>query len=111
MQCNLVPFTNVLLSKSVFKSHLKLPLSQDIFIRVLAYNNVGMVTETISDGFQVDDSSPILMQRPQFLLRNMQLSYRYGTQWDNSLLRLTWNFTDPESAVTKHVVQLHTHHD
>ena len=110
-QCNLAPFTNVLLSKSVFKSHLKLPVAKDIFIRLKTYNNAGMATEAISDSFQIDESPPILIERPQFLLKDMQLSHRHGTQWDNSLLRLTWNFTDPESSVTKHIVQLHTHHD
>ena len=77
----------------------------------MAYNNVGMVTEAISDSFQVDDSPPILIDRPQFVLRDMQISHRNGTQWDNSLLRLAWNFTDPESPVTRHIVKLHTHHD
>lgn len=67
-----------------------------------------MVIQAISDTFQVDDTPFLLVQKPRLLPKDMQLSYRIGTQCDNSVLRLTWNSTDPESPLIKHIAQLHT---
>ncbi|XP_053381950.1 uncharacterized protein LOC123539831 [Mercenaria mercenaria] len=109
--CDIFPFANILLSQSGFKTQLNLPLGQNIFIRIKAYNNVGMYTEATSDSFKVDNSHPVLVKRPKFVLKNMQISHQDQTQWENSLVRLEWKFSDPDSPIVKHVVRLNTHHD
>lgn len=109
--CDILPFSNILLSQSAFKTELDLPLNKNIYIKIKAYNNAGQYSEAISDSFRVDSTAPLIELRPYFALENTHISHEVNTQWENSLIKLRWKFSDPDSPVVKHIVRLVTHHD
>ncbi|KAK3589123.1 hypothetical protein CHS0354_017089 [Potamilus streckersoni] len=109
--CDLINWTNCLLANEIFRSGLDIPEHKLVYVKVRSVNNAGLVASGISAPFQIDTTPPEVMEKPKFVLSGMQVSHREGTQWENSLLRLQWKFSDEESRVTRHVVKLVTHRD
>ncbi|KAK3589130.1 hypothetical protein CHS0354_017096 [Potamilus streckersoni] len=111
IRCDVLHWTNCLMSNTIFRSGLNMPVDKPLLVRVRAFNHVGLSAETASSPFQVDDTAPILKLKPHFVLDKMQVSNRSGSQWEDSLLRLQWKFQDNESKIRKHIIKLITHHN
>ena len=110
MECDIVDRFNVLLHSNIIKSNLSLPIYSELFASVWAFNKVGMNTSFSSDGFIVDESAPILKQKPIFNIGELATNGNTA-QWDRSLLQLNWKFIDQQSPITSHKISLKTHHD
>ena len=110
MECDIVDRFNVLLHSNIIKSNLSLPIYSELFASVWAFNKVSMNTSFSSDGFIVDESAPILKQKPIFNIGELATNGNTA-QWDRSLLKLNWKFIDQQSPITSHKISLKTHHD
>ena len=104
--CDLLAMENVQLSTSILKAGLGLPLIIEMFVTVRATNRNGMSVLRSSEAFRIDMSPPVLLTKPIFVLDQMVLSEKVNTQWENSIIRLEWMFSDNESSVTEHSVTL-----
>ncbi|KAL3857349.1 hypothetical protein ACJMK2_012025 [Sinanodonta woodiana] len=111
LHCDVLNWTNCLVSNAIFRSGLNLPVDTPLFLRVRAFNHVGLSAEATSNPFQVDITAPIITLKPRFVNDKMQVSNRTGSQWEDSLLRLQWKFQDNESKIKKHIIKLITHHN
>ena len=69
-----------------------------------------MHVSSSSDAFDIDTTAPVLVEKPTFL---HPLTSKVGikSQWEKSVLRISWKFEDAESKVAKHIVSLKTHHE
>jgi len=110
MECDVVYRFNALLHSNIIKSNLTLPRNTELFATVWAFNKVGMYASDSSNAFVVDESAPILKQKPTFNINEMSTKGNTA-QWDRSLLKLNWKFDDQESPITSHKISLLTHHD
>ena len=110
MECDVVKRFNALLHSNIIRSNLTLPTNMELFATVWALNKVGMYASASSNAFVVDESAPILKQKPTFNIRKTSKKGNTG-QWDRSLLKLEWTFVDQESPITSHKISLLTHHD
>ena len=52
--------------------------------------------------FSVDPTPPVVITTPHFV--SPRDGHEITSQWDRSLLRLAWEFRDPDSAVVSHSV-------
>ncbi|KAK7493722.1 hypothetical protein BaRGS_00015051, partial [Batillaria attramentaria] len=88
----------------VLMPEMTLPVATALYVTVSARNPVGLSTFSVSDSFVVDITPPVVITPPQFL------SLRDGTpadnQWDRSVLRLKWQFSDPDSSVVSNTVNI-----
>ncbi|XP_061196785.1 uncharacterized protein LOC133205060 [Saccostrea echinata] len=102
--CDVREKENVLLANRIYKSGLQLPLNVSLFATVFAYNNVGLYSESTSKIFRVDVTAPILIRAPIFLsLDSLEVATRY--QYDNSILKMKWEFEENESTVVEiHII-------
>jgi len=110
MECDVVDRFNALLHSNIIRSNVSLPTKTELYATVWAFNKVGMYASGSSNGFVVDDSAPILEQKPAFNIGTTSTKGNMG-QWDRSLLKLGWKFVDQESPITNHKLSLLTHHD
>ncbi len=92
-----------------FVTELSLNTSVQYVVEVVATNNVGLSVSAVSLPFVVDDTPPECVLSPQFDVASFSL--RPGTQFDRSVLSMSWLFRDEESPVWTHSVSLLTHHD
>ncbi|KAK3088800.1 hypothetical protein FSP39_023833, partial [Pinctada imbricata] len=106
--CDIEDYQNAHLASSITQTGLSLPLNKDIYLTVTAYNSVGLNMTRSSDKFRVDVSPPISQSKPSFI-SEPYMSLKTGSQIDNSLLTLKWNFSDNESPITDYSIFLHTH--
>ena len=110
MECDVVNRFNALLHSNIIKSNLSLPIKTELFATVWAFNKVGLNASDSSNGFFIDESAPILKQKPKFNIN--ETSTKGNTaQWDRSLLKLEWKYIDQESPITSHKLSFLTHHD
>ncbi|KAK7493733.1 hypothetical protein BaRGS_00015062 [Batillaria attramentaria] len=102
--CDVISLTQTLLSRATVKSGVALPNSTPLYATVHARNPAGLSTVSASDIFVVDTTPPEVVTEPHFL------SPRDGSptdrQWDRSVLRLTWKFSDPDSSVVSNTVNI-----
>ena len=110
MVCDIVDRFNALLHSNIIRSNLSLPTNIELFATVWAFNKVGMNSSDSSNGFFVDESAPILKQKPKFNIGETSMKGNTA-QWDRSLLKLEWKCVDQESPITSHMLSLLTHHD
>ena len=63
-----------------------------------------------SDIFIVDPTPPVLEYLPTILTNYTSVSGSKA-EWDKSVLRIFWKFSDAESPVVRHTITLVTHHE
>ncbi|XP_076075248.1 uncharacterized protein LOC143046131 isoform X2 [Mytilus galloprovincialis] len=85
----------------------QLPLNHRIYISIRAYNKAGLYSESISNGFIVDISAPVIVEKPS-------LSGHLGTFFDGttvlrSAFRFQWNVEDSQSDIQKQYISLSSH--
>ncbi|XP_035696851.1 uncharacterized protein LOC118430248 [Branchiostoma floridae] len=85
-----------------------LPLNHTVYITVRAYNQAGLYVERTSNGFYVDESSPVMLEEPQFDLT--QGSIIPDTQVWRTTLSVRWEVVDPESSIERQHLSVITHH-
>lgn len=95
---------------NIIKTEVDLPVNKDLFATVTAYNRVGMNVSQTSESFRIDDSPPILEQKPRFL-NPLSLEEEPTVQWEKSILKIVWLFSDPESPIINNEITLFTHHE
>ncbi|XP_053381647.1 uncharacterized protein LOC123555884 isoform X2 [Mercenaria mercenaria] len=108
--CNVLSFSSGLLQSGIIKTGLNLTNEHKYYATVIAFNKAGLDVKTASDAFCIDDTPPVLVQKPTFLLDYNAVS-GLSTQWDRSVLRVSWKFVDGESKVASHKITLKTHHE
>ncbi|KAK7493739.1 hypothetical protein BaRGS_00015068, partial [Batillaria attramentaria] len=102
--CDVAPTVHTLLSRASVRSGLALPVATSLYVTVHAKNPVGLVTTGVSDTFLVDTTPPEIVNVPKFLSPRDESPA--SSQWDRSVLHLTWDFRDPDSTVVSHTVQI-----
>ncbi|KAH3709959.1 hypothetical protein DPMN_069425 [Dreissena polymorpha] len=107
--CDVVKRSNVLFHSNIFKSNITLPTNDPLTATVWATNGVGMWVSQVSDTFIIDDIPPIVKEAPQF--KNIQTVQGQHYQWDKSIIKLQWHFSDDISPIIRHEISLKTHHD
>ncbi|KAK7473968.1 hypothetical protein BaRGS_00034797 [Batillaria attramentaria] len=103
-RCDVIPLTQTLLSRASVKAGTTLPTATPLFVTVRAQNPLGMTTVGVSDSFVVDTSPPVTVNVPHFV--SPFDGRATNSQWDRSVLRLLWNFTDPDSSVVSNTVNI-----
>ena len=85
----------------------QLPLNAIIYSTVRIINNVGLTSQSSSDGFIVDNTVPYFSQQPVF---NLTIgSIVSDTQIYKTYLRIMWGSNDTISHVIYHRVTVHAH--
>ena len=85
----------------------ELPLATTIYSTVRIYNNVGLMSQSSSNGFMIDNTVPYFTKQPTF---NLTLgSIITGTQIYKTYLRIYWQSGDTISHVISHRVTVHAH--
>ena len=85
----------------------QLPLNAIIYSTVRIINNVGLTSQSSSDGFIVDNTVPYFSQQPVF---NLTIgSIVSDTQIYKTYLRIIWGSNDTISHVIYHRVTVHAH--
>ncbi|XP_021364672.1 uncharacterized protein LOC110457646 [Mizuhopecten yessoensis] len=84
-----------------------LPVGKYIFVTVRAYNKAGLYTESSSNGFLIDDSSPKFDSKPT-------LASDAGSMIPNVLIfrtsmKVVWQISDPESFIERQYISLESH--
>ncbi|XP_053381645.1 uncharacterized protein LOC123528459 [Mercenaria mercenaria] len=108
--CNILPFSTSLLESSIIKTGLNLSSGISFYASVRAFNKAGMQVTSTSDAFQIDSTAPVSVKTPSFSHPSKSLS-NMKVQWEKSVLRMSWKFTDEESKVASHIISLKTHHE
>ena len=106
--CDVHPPTLAHLSTMQVVTGLSLDFLVPYTVHVTATNNVGLSVSGHSLPFVVDVSPPECLEPPQF---DKTFSLSPNTQFDRSVVSLTWSFNDAESPVWTHSVSLLTHHN
>ncbi|XP_062581992.1 uncharacterized protein LOC134243764 [Saccostrea cucullata] len=109
--CDILPFRNSFLSNDVYLPSLWLPLRTDLFVSVMAYNNVNLTTNISSHAFRVDDTPPKVISQPKIHTLKSPLSEATQIQYDNSIIKLSWLFSDKESSISHYSISLKSHHN
>lgn len=100
--CQIKHFQNIMLSNRITRTGLSLPNSTNLYLTVRAFNRVGLFTERSSPKFQIDSSPPTVIVRPEFITDGLSLVN--DTQFDNSVIKVRWQFEDLESSIIRHHV-------
>ncbi|KAK7483107.1 hypothetical protein BaRGS_00025675, partial [Batillaria attramentaria] len=102
--CDVIPVTQTLLSRATVRAGLTLPTATPLYVTVRARNPAGLDAVHVSDSFTVDPTPPEVVIGPNFL------SPRDGSgidsQWDRSVIRLGWQFVDPDSPLVSHTISI-----
>ncbi|XP_078696304.1 uncharacterized protein LOC144924691 isoform X1 [Branchiostoma floridae x Branchiostoma belcheri] len=85
-----------------------LPHNQTVYVTVRAYNKAGLYVERTSNGFNIDETSPVMVKEPQFDLT--QGSIVPESQVWRTTLSVQWEFADPESSIERQHLSVFTHH-
>ncbi|XP_022088109.1 uncharacterized protein LOC110977889 isoform X2 [Acanthaster planci] len=85
----------------------QLPVGNDIYITVRAYNRVGLQSEATSNGFRVDPSPPDVVNIPA-VDKTVGVAVQ-NTQVLRDVVRLSWCFRDPESGMKEQYISVSTH--
>ncbi|XP_072048763.1 uncharacterized protein [Amphiura filiformis] len=86
-----------------------LPLNRTMYVTVRAVNRAGLWSESISNGFKVDDTPPELEEFPRIdTSRGVILN---GTQVMRSVVSILWKFYDPESSIGSQYVSILSNHN
>ncbi|XP_077995632.1 uncharacterized protein LOC144449084 [Glandiceps talaboti] len=96
------------LTEKAFISQLNLPVNTPLYVTVRAYNRAGIYTASSSNGIIVDQSPPAIANGIQFV--EGVGSITRNTQVWRSVLRVQWEFSDPESPIENHLLSVFTHH-
>ncbi|XP_052220285.1 uncharacterized protein LOC127837360 isoform X3 [Dreissena polymorpha] len=108
--CDVVVLSNRLLHSSIIISNITLPMNISLMATVWAFNGVGMNVSKASDIFVIDDTPPVVVRAPKFLLKyNSDIGKK--SQWEKSILRFEWEFKDDISPIVRHEISLKTHHE
>ncbi|XP_060567738.1 uncharacterized protein LOC132726438 [Ruditapes philippinarum] len=108
--CDILERTNCLLRSNIIKTGLSLPLHTPVFATVTAFNKLSLNVTKSSDSFFVDETPPLVLTRPFFIVEENNNPWKIG-QWDRSVLHIQWEFIDEESPIVRHYVSLATHHE
>ena len=111
--CDIRDWMNVYKSEYAFltlkevQNPIQLPLGTVIYSTVKIYNNVGLFSQSSSNGFMIDNTVPYFTQQPSF---NLTIgSIVPGTQIYKTYLRIWWESGDTISHVISHRVTVHAH--
>ncbi|KAH3802451.1 hypothetical protein DPMN_156128 [Dreissena polymorpha] len=63
-----------------------------------------------SDMFIIDDTPPVVLKAPNFVLKYNSANGK-PFQWEKSILHLEWEFKDDISPIVRHEISLKTHHE
>ena len=83
---------------------LALPRNIPLYVTVRSTNKAGLVTETNSVKFIIDDTPPEIITKASFDLSKGTISTYDGYQWDPSVISVKWEFRDIESSIKSHFV-------
>ncbi|XP_061166364.1 uncharacterized protein LOC133175283 [Saccostrea echinata] len=109
--CDILPYRNSFLSNDIYLPSLWLPLKTDLFVSVMAFNNVNLTTNISSHAFRVDETPPIVISQPKIHTFKSPLTEATQIQYDDSILKLSWLFSDKESRISHHFITLSSHHN
>ena len=109
-ECDVVPRFDCLLATSHIQGGIDLPTGQELFAVVTGYNKNNQGVTKSSKHFIVDISPPEISAVPTVDTNITGFNHTKG-QWEKSVLKLYWLFTDSESPITRHIVTLKTHHE
>ena len=111
--CDIRDWMNVYKSEYAFltlkelQNPIELPLGTITYSTVRIYNNVGLVSQSSSNGFMIDNTVPYFTKQPTF---NLTIgSIVPGTQIYKTYLRIWWESDDTISHVISHRVTVHAH--
>ncbi|XP_078700910.1 uncharacterized protein LOC144927390 [Branchiostoma floridae x Branchiostoma belcheri] len=86
-----------------------MPADTTIYVTVKAFNKAGLSVERSSDGFLIDATAPTVTTRAAIDLSSGSL--KADTQVVRTLLRVSWQFTDPDSGIEYHLLYVTTHQE
>ncbi|XP_053405466.1 uncharacterized protein LOC128558962 [Mercenaria mercenaria] len=110
--CDIFPLSSGLLQSHIIRTGLNLPVGLKLYAVVKAFNWAGMSVSQTTDSFQVDNTPPIILDKPNFhSIGHHDTSMNKDVEWDKSLLRVSWKFIDSDSPIVEHIISIKTHHD
>ena len=88
-------------SSFLLPSPVLLPINRAVYTTLVAYNRAGLSTTVSSDGVYIDDTPPQSIG-PVTIDTQWAGSASTATQYSNSVVRVTWSFTDTLTAINQH---------
>ena len=83
--CDVVTMSNAYRETNIRPHNLSLPVNTHLFVKVVAHNHVGLVTEVSSKQFIVDTSPPYVAESTVHMTPS---SLKPRTQYDSSYISL-----------------------
>lgn len=88
-------------SSLLLPAPLLLPINRRVYTTLVAYNRAGLSTTVSSNGVYIDDTPP-QSTGPVTIDTQWAGSASTATQYSNSVVRVTWSFTDTLTAINQH---------
>ena len=88
-------------SSLLLPSPFQLSTNRTVYTTVVAYNQAGLYTVVSSDGVYIDDTPPQAFG-PVNIDTQWAGSVTMATQYSNSVIRITWDFSDTLTAVNQY---------
>ena len=109
-ECDVMPTINSHLELNHIVSGVSMPINKQLYVTVTGYNNNLQKISKTSNYFMVDSTPPVIVSRPAFVTNSTRFN-NVLAQWDKSIIKSTWQFSDSESPIVRHMFTLFTHHE
>ncbi|VDI52034.1 Hypothetical predicted protein, partial [Mytilus galloprovincialis] len=106
--CDIMDRWNVSLSSSFVKTHLELKNDVPMFVTVRACNKLRLCVNRSSQSFIIDDTPPVLINRPFIEGLNGNQSSILQIISDPSFFKLRWKVVDDRSPIVRTTVSIHS---
>ncbi|XP_076106390.1 uncharacterized protein LOC143075038 [Mytilus galloprovincialis] len=106
--CDITDRWNVSLSSSFVKTQLELKDDVPMFVTVKACNKVELCVKRSSQSFIIDDTAPVLINRPFIESVNGNQSSILQIMSDPSFFKLRWKFVDDRSPIVRTTISIHS---
>lgn len=102
---------NVQLASSIIKTKLNMSVGVDYFVSVTACNYVNLCTKRSSPSFKVDNTPPVVIDKPLVFSIHQDNTTSQKIISDPSFFKVFWKFRDSESPIIKTTLTIHSNLD
>ncbi|CAC5378366.1 unnamed protein product [Mytilus coruscus] len=109
--CDVMKSLNVQLASSIIKTKLNMSVGVDYFVSVTACNHVNVCTKRSSPSFTVDNTPPVVIDKPRVFSIHQDNTTSRQIISDPSFFKVFWKFRDSESPIIKTILTIHSNLD
>lgn len=109
--CDIAKPLNVQLTASFTKTSLNMSAGVSYFVSITACNKVNLCIKRSSPRFSVDDTAPVLIEKPHVSSIHQIYSNSLQIISDPSFIKVFWKYHDNESPITKTILSIQSNID